>query len=271
MRDTLDRSILRTILAYAGIQIVAFTAFGLASGFFMRYGLPFFVTCMGFHLFLYSLLRIFKGDFALAETGEMLGKINLANLITLFRVSCLPGLLFMIVASKDYHQISLPLLIVVFIVFASDFVDGWVSRATGKVTRIGKMMDSASDYMVLVVLTIVFYYFHFIRVWFFALVMGRLAIQTLFVATLYLVRGRITPHTTLMGKAAIASIMVLYGAEILELIVPVGFMTYLRWLQWAAAAVVGASVIDKIFAFLKDLRVVEEGPDKGIGRSDGGS
>jgi phosphatidylglycerophosphate synthase len=254
-----------------GIQAAAFTVFGIASGFFQRYGLPFFATCIGFHLFLFSLLRIFKGDFALADTGVMLPRINLANLITLFRVSCLPTLLFMIIASKDYHEISLPLLIVVFIVFASDFVDGWVSRATRQVTRIGKMMDSASDYMVLVVLTIVFYYFHFIRVWFFALVMGRLAIQTVFVATLYLVHGSIRPRTTMMGKAAIASIMVLYGAEILELIVPVGFMAYLRWLQWAAAAVVGASVIDKIIAFLQDLRAVEEKPDREIGTSDGGS
>jgi phosphatidylglycerophosphate synthase len=270
MRDSLDKSILRVTLSYAGIQVLMFSSFGLASGFFSRYVPAFLVSCIGFHIVLYSLLRVFKRDFALADTGAMLERVNLANLITLFRVSSLPTLLFLVLAAKDY-RIKVPLLIMIVLVFASDFIDGYVSRTQSQITRIGKMMDSASDYAVLVVLTIVFYYFHFIKIWFFALVIGRLAIQTAFMAALYLIRGKIKPRTTFMGKAAIASIMVLYAAEILELVVPVGLMSVLRWLQWAAAAVVGLSVIDKILAFRKDLAEAETEPVSDAKNAQGGS
>jgi len=253
MSDNLDKSIRRVVLSYAGIQVVAFSALGMAAGFFARYETPFLASCLAFHLFLFGVLRLFKGDFALADSGRPLETVNLANLITIFRVSSLPTLLFLVVASKDY-RINVPLLIVVFIVFVSDFVDGWVSRTTAQVTRIGKILDSASDYAVLVVMTIVFYYFHFIKVWFFALVLGRLGAQAIFMAILFLVHGKIRPRTTFMGKAAIASIMVLYSAEILELIVPAGLMAVLGYLQWTAAAVVALSVIDKGIAFAQDLR-----------------
>ncbi len=261
MRDSLDKSIVRTLLSFGLLQLFVFSAFGLGGGFFARYSPPFLATFLAFYAFLYALLRVFKSDFAIAETGQALDRVNAANVITLFRVSSLPTLLFLVLASKDYRSIDIPLLVLVFLVFASDFVDGWVSRSTGQVTRIGKLMDSASDYLVLVVLTIVFYYFHRIDVWFFALVIGRLGLQALFMAVLFLVQGRLRPRTTFLGKVAIASIMILYGAEILELILPVGLLPLLRDLQWVAAAVVGLSVIDKIIAFVQDL-------GSGNGRSD---
>jgi phosphatidylglycerophosphate synthase len=254
MHDSLDRSILRVSLGYAGLQVVVFSAFGIASGFFARYAPAFLATCFAFQAFLFWQLRGFKKDFAIAESGQALERINLANLITLFRVSSLPTLLFLVIASKDYAAIKIPLLVFVFVVFTSDFVDGWVSRTTGQVTRIGKMLDSASDYLVLVVLTVAFYYYHRIGPWFFGLVMCRLSIQALFVAILFKRHGSIRPHTTFLGKAAIASIMLLYGLEIMELIVPVGLMPALGWIQWIAAVIVGASLIDKVIAFVGDFR-----------------
>jgi phosphatidylglycerophosphate synthase len=207
------------------------------------------------------LLRVFKRDFAIAESGQALARVNLANLITLFRVSTLPTLLFLVIASKD-SLIRIPLLVLVVIVFASDFLDGYISRTRGEVTRIGKMMDSASDYSVLVVLTIVFYYFHFIKVWFFALVVGRLAIQALFVALIYFIKGRIEAKTTFLGKAAIASIMLLYAAEILELLAPVRLLSALGYLEALAALVIGASVFDKVIFFVDALK---DGPVGGTG------
>ena len=254
MRDSLDISMRRTLAGFCLLHLAVFVAFGLASGFIGTYLLPFIATYLSFNAFLYGFLRVFKSDFAIADTGRPLEKVNAANLITLFRVSSLPTLLFLVIASKDYPSIDIPLLVVVFIVFASDFVDGWVSRSTGEVTRIGKLMDSASDYLVLIVLSIVFYYFHRIDVWFLALVLGRLFLQGLFMGALFLLQGKLRPRTTFMGKAAVASIMLLYGVGILDLIVPVGLLPYFHWLEWAAAVVVGLSVVDKIVAFAQDLR-----------------
>ncbi|HUX40020.1 MAG TPA: CDP-alcohol phosphatidyltransferase family protein [Rectinemataceae bacterium] len=253
MHDSLDRSILRVIVAYLALQLAVFAAFSLASGFFWRYSQAFGATSISFHLFLFLLLKLFKGDFAIADTGVALPRVNLANKITLFRVSSLPTLLFLVIASRDY-AIRLPLLAFMALVFASDFLDGWVSRTRGQVTRVGKMMDSASDYLVLVVLTVVFFYFRFIQDWFFWLVVGRLSEQAVFMAIIFLVRGRVKPRTTFLGKAAIASIMVLYSGLLLELLFfPFGIAKAVSTLEILVAAVIVVSVADKVLAFVQDL------------------
>ena len=253
MEDSLDRSITRVVAVYAVLQVAVFAIFGLGSGCWSRYWIAFVLTCLPFHLFLWGMLHVTKSEFALAYTGERLAKVNLANKITLLRISSLPTLLYLVIASHDF-QIKLPLLIMVVVVFATDFIDGWVSRKTGQVTRIGKMMDSTSDYTVLVALTIVFFSFHLISAWFFALVVGRLGIQAVFMAIVFLARGTVRPRTTIMGKVAIASIMVLYAAQILELVVPVQGIRTLEYVEWAAAAIVAVSVVDKVIAFGQDLR-----------------
>ncbi|HUX37093.1 MAG TPA: CDP-alcohol phosphatidyltransferase family protein [Rectinemataceae bacterium] len=257
MRDSLDKSILRVILVYLILQVAVFSAFSLGAGFFWRYWTPFGAAALGFHLFLLLLLRLFKRDFALAEGGQSLDRVNLANRITLFRVSSLPTLLFLVIASRDY-RIRIPLLIFMAAVFATDFLDGWISRTRSQVTRIGKMMDSASDYLVLVVLTIVFFYFRFIGDWFFWLVTGRLAEQAVFMAIIFFVRGRLKPRTTFLGKAAIASIMVLYSGLLLEmLILPFGIAKAMNVLEILVAAIIVMSVIDKVIAFVRDLADTE--------------
>jgi len=257
VRDSLDRSILRLIVAYLALQVAIFAAFSGGAGFFWRYGRIFGATTIGFHLFLFLVLKIFKADFAMAEGGTRLERVNLANRITLFRVSSLPTLLFLVIASRDY-SIRIPLLAFMALVFASDFLDGWVSRTRGQVTKIGKLLDSASDYLVLVVLTVVFFNFRFVKSWFFWLVVGRLGEQAVFMAIIFLVRGRVKPRTTFLGKAAIASIMVLYSGLLLELFVlPFGFAKAMRILELLVACIIVVSVVDKAIAFGQDLADVE--------------
>jgi CDP-diacylglycerol--glycerol-3-phosphate 3-phosphatidyltransferase len=252
MRKGLEASILRTVVVLWVLQAAVFAGFGSAGGFAYRLWLPFCAISTGFHAFLYYLLMLFRSDFCIVGTETRLEKVNLANLITLFRVSSLPTLLCLVLASRDY-VISAPIVILAFLIFASDFVDGWVSRSRGQVTRMGKMLDSTSDYAVLVSLTIAFWYYRMIDFWFFALVMGRLGLQTVFVAILYFIHGSPRPRTTLMGKAAIASIMVLYGLQILRLILPADISSAILVVEIAAGAVVAVSVIDKVLAFAQDI------------------
>ena len=66
-------------------------------------GPSFLCASGGFHIFLYLLLILFSDDFRKEATGEKLASINLANRITLIRVSTLPTLLFLVIAAKNYH------------------------------------------------------------------------------------------------------------------------------------------------------------------------
>jgi phosphatidylglycerophosphate synthase len=264
VRDTLEKSIVRIVVAYFLMQLAIFGAFGVAAGFLHHYGLFFLGASSVFHGVLLVMLLLFKQDFVIETTGEKLDKVNRANRITLLRVSTLPTLLFLVIAARDY-RIRTPLLVLVVLVFLTDFADGYVSRKEGEVTRVGKMMDSASDYSLIIVLTVVFYYFHLIPRWLFALIVGRLLLQACFMAILILVKKRIEPRSTFMGKAAVASIMVLYAIEVLKLVMKASTLPILRSFEWIVGGIVAASVVDKIVAFIQDFNKKPKKPqDDGV-------
>ncbi len=259
--DRLGKSILATMGLYMALQLAIFCSFAipalpsdatLPKGFLFRFGPLFLLVALPFFALLVSMLFIFKNDFVKEPSGVRLDRVNLANAITLFRVTSMPTLLFLVLAAKEY-RIRLPLLCLVVLVFATDFADGYVSRKASEVTKVGKMMDSASDYALLIVLTIVFYYFKLVPPWFFLLVTARLGLQVAFVFILIFINKRIEPRTTLMGKAAVASIMVLYAIEVTRLIFGIGRIELVEVLEWATAAIVLVSMVDKVIAFAREL------------------
>ncbi|HEY9053184.1 MAG TPA: CDP-alcohol phosphatidyltransferase family protein [Rectinemataceae bacterium] len=266
-RKSLNRSIGATTASYFLVQCAIFLAFSLPGRFIREYGAAFLSTSLAFHVTVYLLLMLFKEDFKKEETQERLGSINLANRITLFRLSTLPTLLYLVMAAKT-HGIRYPLLALVVFIFITDFLDGYVSRRGREVTKIGRMMDSASDYSLLVVLTLVFRYYGLIPYWFLALVLARLGIQALLMAILIAVKRRIEPKTTFMGKVTVASIMVLYCIEVLNLITS-GFSPEVeRALEYIVAGIVVAGVGDKVWSFASSLgggnprRRMSDGDDK---------
>jgi len=259
--DRLGRSILATMGIYTALQCLVFAAFAAAAVptdagsspvFHLHYGLIFILVAFPFNALLTLGLFVFKSDFVKEPSGQVLKRVNLANVITLFRVTSMPTLLVLILAAKDY-RIRLPLLGLVVLVFATDFVDGYISRRAGEVTKVGKMLDSASDYALLIVLTIVFYYFKLVPSWFFILVTVRLGIQVAFVFILIFVNKRIEPRSTIMGKVAVASIMVLYALEVIRLVFSIGRIGFVSALEFATSAIVLLSIVDKVIAFTREL------------------
>lgn len=261
MIDRLGKSIIGAILAYFLVQVGIFASFAalalpsnpsLPRSFLLSQGPIFLLVAAAYHALMLAMLLLFKQDFVKVPSGERLQRVNLANAVTLFRLTSMPTVLFLVLAAKDY-RIRIPLLGLVVLVFATDFADGYISRKAGEVTKVGKMMDSASDYGLLLVLTIVFYYFSLVPPWFFLLVTTRLGMQVVLVFILIFVNKRIEPKTTFMGKAAVASIMVLYAVEVIRLIFGIGRIGLVAALEWATAAIVLASMVDKAMAFVREL------------------
>lgn len=261
MIDRLGKSILGAVLSYCVAQSAIFTAFallaepsqaGLPRGFMARYGPSYAAVAVAYYGCLLALLFLFKSSFIKIPSGERLERVNLANAITMFRLTSMPTILFLVIAAKEY-RIRLPLLGLVVLVFATDFIDGWISRKAGEVTKVGKMMDSASDYSLLIVLTVVFYYFELVPPWFFVLVTARLGLQIVLVFLLIFINKKVEPKTTFLGKAAVASIMVLYAMEVLRLIFNLGRLPLFAVLEWTVAGIVVVSMIDKILAFAREL------------------
>lgn len=249
----LRRSIAKTVLLYFLCQCAVFCAFAVPGKFFAAFWRQFLCTSAGFHIFLYFLLNYFKNDFRKEATGEKLSSINLANRITLIRVSTLPTLLYLVIAAKHY-RIRYPLLVLVVFIFITDFLDGYVSRKANEVTKAGRMMDSASDYCLLIVLTLIFRYYRLIPIWFLVLVLARLGIQVLLMGILIVIKQKIEPKTTFMGKVAVASIMVVYSFEVLGLIAGELPLVLKTTIEWIVAALIVASIGDKIISFTSSLR-----------------
>ncbi len=268
--DTLTRSFIAVLASYQLAQFAVFSAYALPLGFFGAFALPFALSSMGFHLLTFALLVVFRNDFVIEPAGRRLERVNLANGITLFRVSTLPTVLFVILASRDY-PVRFSLVALVAIVFATDFLDGFVSRRYNETTRVGRMMDSASDYALLFVISLVFYYFRIIPAWFLCLLVGRLAGQTLMVLAVLAVKKRVTPRTSFLGKATVASTMALYAFELLRFVADLPPAAY-STLETVVGGIVAVSILDKLRIMLQDLRAAPTaapGPGRLIPTSDG--
>ncbi len=243
-RTRLSRSIYLSVAGFFAFQALLFLVFFRAYRFSDGYIRLFLFTTTVFHLAILAFLLAFRKDFALVEGGRSLARVNLANEVTLARMSTLPTLLILIVASKEY-SIQTPLLVLVALVFVTDFADGWISRASRQVTFMGRMLDAISDYCVLIVLSIVFYYYELIPGWFFWVVIFRLVFQGAGMAVLLMARRPIRTQSTLMGKAAIFSTMALYTAEVLRAAVQWEAPWAWRVLEYAAGLVIFVSIFEK--------------------------
>lgn len=252
MRDSLSRSIVGTSLAFLLAQFAIFAAYALPFRFTWRHILPFIGVALVYHGLILGLLFVFKGDFVKEPSNEALTTVNLANKITLFRLSTLPTALFILLASKDF-PIQLPLVALVALVFATDFLDGYVSRKDKQVTRLGKMMDSASDYALLFAISIIFHYFHIIPTWFLNLLIIRLVGQALMVLTVLLIKKKVVVRTSFMGKATVASTMVLYVVELFRFFTDINPMVY-RVMEYAVGVIIAISIVDKIILLVIDMR-----------------
>jgi len=256
---SLRRSILATTSIFFVAQCAVFLIFAVSAGFATQYWSLFLPISAGFHLILLIMLLLFQDDFVIESNGRKLERINLANVITLSRVSTLPTLLVLVIAAKHY-RIRIPLLILVALIFLTDFFDGRISRKTNQVTRVGRMMDSASDYTLLVVLSVIFQYYLLIPGWFFVLVIVRLGIQALLMAILIVVRKRIEPKSTFMGKVTVASIMVLYTLEIIQLALQERHLLVFRIAEWIVAIIIVIGIFDKIVSFFDALKSKPSAP-----------
>lgn len=88
---------------------------------------------------------------------------KLPNMITLLRVVLSLFLNFYIVA--HYGSILIPI-IISFIIFLTDFLDGKIARINRSVSNVGAVLDVVADLFYIVVSYIVLYTFHILSLWF---------------------------------------------------------------------------------------------------------
>ena len=244
------RGIRRSILAHGIVFLVLQEAIIAALTFGFRMELPraavFAGIALAYHALLTGILFVRWEDFRTEPAGRQLERVNPANTLSFGRLSSIPTILFMVMQASEYRVLPVTLPFVC-VVFATDFIDGMVARSRGEITFVGRYLDSSSDYVTIIAMSILFYINQLIPLWFFILVLARLVLFALGMAVLALREGKANPLATFLGKVSIFALMFLYLAEIAGLLgVPwIGDPTVVSILEYIVAAIVVVSMGDK--------------------------
>ena len=199
-----------------------------------------------YHGLLTVFLLLRSADFRVEGAEEPLPRVNLASSLTFARLSSIPTVLFLVIQASRYPLLPVVLPFVC-VVFLTDLLDGAAARRRGQVTFVGKYLDSTSDYLMIIAVSILFFHFRLIPAWFFVLILSRLVLFAVGMAALTLKQGRANPLATFLGKASIFASMFLYVLELAEHFgLPViGYPIVVRLFEYLVAGVIVASVVDK--------------------------
>jgi len=255
-KTSLRNSILLLLTAYGTIQIAGVSLIAYLYGFNRELTAGFYISEILFHTLIALFMLLAHRMFYRVSDGERLIKVNAANKVTLLRISMLPTVLFLILAARD-HQVAPILIPVIAITFLTDILDGWISRTRNQVTQIGKVLDSVSDYALLIVVSIAYRIFNLLPIWLFLLIIGRLAFQAIGMLAILIVKKKIEPKPSMFGKIAVATTMSLFAVEALKLALPPGWRAFFVYVEIIAGAIVGLSVIDKGLFFRNEVRLIK--------------
>jgi len=231
----------------------------------------FVLSSAAIHIGLWIFLSLMHDHFSLVPTEEKLSRINIANRLTLFRISSIPSTTLLLILAQTY-PVHLVLTVFVVVIFLTDLFDGSIARGNRQVTRIGKYLDSISDYGILFVISIAMVIYSIIPEWFFYIIIFRLLFQWIGMGALLIYQGYIVPHTTFLGKASIFATMTLYGLEILALANHMAkyIHPFLLALEYGTAFIISLSLVEKVFELKKGFIEAKE-TKKQRSRTDGQS
>ncbi|MBW3577952.1 MAG: CDP-alcohol phosphatidyltransferase family protein [Actinobacteria bacterium] len=158
--------------------------------------------------------------------------LTLPNVLSVIRLAALPLVYADIAGGREARG-----LIVLIVVASSDFVDGYLARRLGQVSRLGQIADPVSDRLLVVVVGIALIVGGIVPLWAMAVIFARDAFML--VGGSYLLwRGVDPPPVTDLGKAATFGLM---GALTLFLVARVFDSTQLRGSAWVMLG--GSSVL----------------------------
>lgn len=170
---------------------------------------------------------------------------NIPNIITFIRIIIIPAF----VTALIYKRYDYALFLFIFAA-VSDALDGLMARVTKQKTKLGAFLDPLADKSLLVTSFILFSVYDWIPLWLTITVISRDVIVVLGWILLYLTSHITKIEPLLIGKAAIASQLVLIAYTLLSI-----NMNYIPpaagWMFWTVAVLTIVSGIQYIYKGLK--------------------
>jgi phosphatidylglycerophosphate synthase len=253
-KNPLGVTILLAVLYFFLIQCSFFSALVFLFNLGLR-RLSLFLLVTGiYHGLFFAGLYWVRKEFYFEPSGEPLRRINLPLSLSILRFSSVPTMIFLLLS---LDQVPIWRVVVPFLalIFLTDLFDGIAARFLKQTTRIGRMLDSSGDYLIVIVISVLYLRYRLIPYWFVILILIRLIVQLVGIFTLYVRAGYASLKVTFLGKATIFAAMALYGFELLEYLrVPViGHRFLILVLELIAAGIVLASLAEKIVYLIRSF------------------
>ncbi|RKX83176.1 MAG: CDP-alcohol phosphatidyltransferase family protein [Spirochaetes bacterium] len=254
LKNSLMADILKTIVSFLVFQSFIYGIFAVLFRFRYEFNIWFYGVTILYHFLLFLFLIAMKDNFYLEKNKLMLKRLNIPNILTIFRLSSIPTALFLFL-SYDNPLLGVFIIIFLTVIFLTDLLDGTLARKFNEITRIGRYMDSISDYLIIFTTAIVFLLSGLIPLWFFVLLIFRLFLQAGGMGIILLKKGSVDPETSFLGKASVFAVMVLFVLEIFKLIqVPyIGDTSFIMVCEYITGIIISISLVEKFIFLSKRL------------------
>ena len=252
------RSIWITSAALFAVQVVVFAGIVFGYGIERHVAIWYLIALPLIHALMGGVLAPLHKLFVLTENGKALSRVNIPNLLSMIRISSGPTILWLVLLA-DTYPVAPVLVPLAALVFLTDLLDGQISRRTHQITKIGRFLDSSSDYIVLFIVAVALCSYDLISDWFFAIVMARFGLQLVGQAVLFVAqRMKIQFRTSFLGKASVFAVMTLFALSLLSLVqgMPPWYATVRNVGEYITAAIVVVSLGEKVFLFSVDAKNV---------------
>ena len=145
-------------------------------------------------------------DVGAGDGPEVVGDrvVTVPNLLSLVRLLVMPVVWFDIVGDRPVRAV-----VVLALLVSTDWVDGYVARRFGQVSRLGKVLDPISDRILIAIVVVAMGVAGIVPWWALALVIVRDVLVSA-VGLFTLVRGGTPPAVTRTGKAATFGLMFVF-------------------------------------------------------------
>lgn len=184
--------------------------------------------------------------------------LGLPNVLTLYRLVSVPPLFFLF-SPHISERLELTLVLYVASIMMSDFLDGQLSRRLHLGTRLGRYLDSSSDYILLGAVCIIFTQRGYLHPWLLAALLIRFGAQTVY-SVIITARYKRAPqwHTSFMAKSSVAMTMVVSFLGIL--ITEFNGAQWIQTVYWIALALcsfsLAWSLVEKTQVFIREMKGV---------------
>ncbi len=248
-------SILLSVCGLFAFQLGFFTVITRRFGIDAAEVERFYTSTVILHIALAVFLLAMRSQFYLVPSTHKLVHVNVANLLTMYRLSSTPTILYLLILTQDYPLVAV-MLIFTCVAFLTDLLDGLISRRTGQITRIGQYLDSMSDYAILIVVSIAFMHYGLISEWFLGFILARLIVYALGLVALLVYQGYLKPESSRFGKIAIFSAMTLYAVSILQLFQRFRHVVQMvtTALEYTVAGILVISLLEKLYILRLDFQ-----------------